>query len=75
MVLPISRAVIVTKPVSHAHTLGTFYWQVKRSGEGTDWVERSGSILFIEFPASHHPRDLVTAYWKIRVQFQDVGNE
>jgi hypothetical protein len=62
MVLPISRAVIVTKPVSHAHTLGIFYWQVKRSGEGTDWVERSGSILFIEFPASHHPRDLVSAY-------------
>lgn len=38
MVLPVSRLVIVTKPVSHAHMLGIFSWQ----------VERSGSILLIQ---------------------------
>lgn len=58
--------------------LGIFYREVERPGEGTYWVEHSGSILLIDpqvrlsalFPAPHHPRDLVTAYWQLREQFQ-----
>jgi protein SCO1/2 len=63
--------------------LGIFYRQVERPGEGTYWVEHSGSILLIDpqvrlnalFPAPHHPRDLVAAYWKIRKKFQLVVNK
>jgi hypothetical protein len=49
MVLPVSRLVIVTKPVSHAHTLGTLYWQVKRSGEGsqTGTIPDQGAQTYI----------------------------
>ncbi|NJO15774.1 MAG: SCO family protein [Thioploca sp.] len=58
--------------------LGIFYRQVERPGEGTYWVEHSGSILLIDpqarlsalFPAPHHSRDLVAAYLQIREQFQ-----
>ena len=68
---------------SFTQPLGIFYRQVERPGEDTYWVEHSGSILLIDpqarlsalFPAPHHPRDLVAAYWKIREQFQNIVNK
>ena len=66
-----------------AQPLGIFYRQVERPGEGTYWVEHSGSILLIDpqarltalFPAPHHSRDLVAAYLQIREQFQVINNK